>query len=231
MGLRAVTSFKEITRNVEVREELEAAYPRGVNTIDAFEGGMAEDHVPGSDVGPLFQAIMVNQFMRLRDGDRFFYLNENVNAEENSIFQQGNTLAKVIKANTNISNLQENVMIFQASISGEVNISGQGGGNAKAPDIEVELQDTGGDVLGTTKIDDRGFYHFDQLSGPAGDPSITPGVSATGFYQVVLNLPAGWKQTSASPSTIEISKGDTDITHVNFEVSPTSAPGRHGWRH
>jgi len=66
MGLPAVTSFAQITSDVQVQKELAAAYPGGVNTIDAFEGGMAEDHVKGSDVGPLFQAIMVNQFTRLR---------------------------------------------------------------------------------------------------------------------------------------------------------------------
>ncbi len=82
LGLQAVTSFSQITSNVKVQQELAAAYPGGVNTIDAFEGGMAEDHVSGSDVGPLFQAIMINQFARLRDGDRFFYLNETFNSEE-----------------------------------------------------------------------------------------------------------------------------------------------------
>ena len=80
--LKPVTSFAQDHQQCRPSSrELAAAYPGGVNTIDAFEGGVAEDHVPGSDVGPLFQAIMVNQFARLRDGDRYFYLNENLNPD------------------------------------------------------------------------------------------------------------------------------------------------------
>ncbi|HEX3358530.1 MAG TPA: peroxidase family protein, partial [Tepidisphaeraceae bacterium] len=120
MGLPAVTSFAQITSNVQVQQELAAAYPGGVNTIDAFEGGLAEDHVAGSDVGPLFQAIMVDQFARLRNGDRFFYLNENFTPEEMRIIRQGNTLAQTIENNTDITNLQSDVMVFRASVSGTV---------------------------------------------------------------------------------------------------------------
>ena len=103
LGLPAVTSFAQITTDVKVQQELQQAYG-SVNNIDSFEGGLAEDHVPGSDMGPLFTKILVNQFTRLRSGDRFFYLNESWNQDELNILQQGNTLAKVIEANTNITN-------------------------------------------------------------------------------------------------------------------------------
>ena len=70
-GLPPVTSFAQITSNVQVQQELKEAYG-SVNNIDAFEGGLAEELIKGSDVRPLFQRIMVDQFTRLRDGDRFF---------------------------------------------------------------------------------------------------------------------------------------------------------------
>lgn len=118
-GLTPVTSFAQITRNVTVQNELKAAYGTVAN-IDAFEGGLAEDHVPGSDMGPLFTRILVDQFTRLRDGDRYFYLNETFNSEEMSILRQGSTLAQVIQANTNVTNLQSDVFVYRASISGTV---------------------------------------------------------------------------------------------------------------
>jgi len=34
---------------------------------------LAEDHLPGASVGLLVEAALVDQFTRLRDGDRFFY--------------------------------------------------------------------------------------------------------------------------------------------------------------
>jgi peroxidase len=230
MGLPAVTSFAQITKNVDVQKELAAAYPGGVGTIDAFEGGLAEDHVPASDVGPLFQAVMANQFQRLRDGDRFFYLGEDFDSEETGIFQQTNTLANVIMANTGVTNLQANVFLFQASIGGTVSLTGGSGPNGmpgpQVTSIIVELQDTSGDVLATTNPTPNGSYSFNQLSGPANDPSITPGVSATGFYQVVLALPAALTQVSHSPSAIEITRGDTNVTGVNFTVNQTTSAKR-----
>ncbi|HEY1686462.1 MAG TPA: peroxidase family protein [Tepidisphaeraceae bacterium] len=221
MDLPAVTSFAQITSNPTVQKELEEAYPGGVNTIDAFEGGLAEDHVKGSDVGPLFQAIMVNQFTRLRDGDRFFYLNENFNAEENKILQQGSSLAKVIENNTNVTGLQTNVFLFNASISGSVLLppgapkppQGQPGPFAN---LTVHLEDSDGDILATTQTDAHGNYLFNQLSGPSADSTIASGVSAVGDYKIVLELPNGSSTTSAN---IDIVTGDTNVDNINFVLN------------
>jgi hypothetical protein len=217
-GLPPVTSFAQITNNVQVQQELAQAYPGGVNTIDAFEGGLAEDHVPGSDVGPLFQAIMVNQFTCLRDGDHFFYLNEHWTPDELRIFQQGNTLAKVIEANTGETNLQNNVFLFKASISGTVSATQSGndhrGSMARGlSGVTVELQDTSGNVVATTFTDNQGRYNFNQLNG----------VSATRDYTVRLIVPSGLTQTSANPSTISISRGDLNVRGVNFLLTPASS--------
>ncbi len=120
MGLKPVTSFAQITSDATVQKELAAAYPGGVSTLDAFEGGICENHVAGSDVGPLFQSILVNQFSRLRTGDRFYYQNENLNADEMNLFNQVNTLTKVIEANTNVTNLQSDAFIYNIGIAGHV---------------------------------------------------------------------------------------------------------------
>jgi hypothetical protein len=44
-----------------------------VDDVDALVGGLAEDHVSGASVGPLFQKVLSDQFARMRDGDRFWY--------------------------------------------------------------------------------------------------------------------------------------------------------------
>jgi hypothetical protein len=214
-GLPPVTSFAQITSNVQLQQELQQAYG-SVDNIDGFEGGLAEDHVPGSDVGPLFQAIMADQFTRLRDGDRFFYLNESWTPDEVKLLQQGNTLAKVIEANTDVTNLQSDVFVFQASISGTVFAdSGKGvhGGASRTgvPGVTVQLQDGGGNVLATTVTDARGHYSFNQHNG----------LSATGDYTVRLVLPSGLRQVTADPGTIQISRGDDNVSGVNFGVAPS----------
>jgi len=222
-GLPPVTKFAQITSNVQVQQELWQAYG-SVNNIDAFEGGLAEDHVLGSDVGPLFQAIMVDQFTRLRDGNRFFYLNESWSPDELKILQQGNTLTKVIEANTSITNLQSDVFVFKASISGTVvwdhggighpdsSFAGNGHQDFSAPglaNVTVQLEDNSGDVLATTVTDSRGDYGFNQLNG----------LSGTGKYTVRIVVPSGHTQTSANPSMILISRGDIDVSGVNFVVA------------
>jgi hypothetical protein len=122
--------FDQITSNVHVQQLLEQAYTgptreaflandKNAGDINAFIAGLAEDHVPGSDLGPLFTTILVHQFTRLRDGDRFFYLNERFNAEELAILSGGNTLAKVIMANTDVRNLQDDVFRYARSQPGK----------------------------------------------------------------------------------------------------------------
>jgi hypothetical protein len=211
-GLLAVTSFAQITSNVTVQKELQEAYGSVAN-IDPFEGGLAEDHVAGSDLGPLFTTIIANQFTRLRAGDRFFYLNESWNADELRILTQGNTLAKIIEANTGITNLQAHVFKFTASISGKVSSSllvSVGSSPVASPrglsGITVQLEDSSGAVLGTTVTDQSGDYQFDQLTGVGG----------TGEYTVRLVVPSGFVQTSKNPGTILISRGGIDVSGVDF---------------
>jgi peroxidase len=203
-GLPAVTGFSQITRNVQVQKELQAAYGT-VNNIDPFEGGLAEDHVPGSDMGPLFTRILIDQFTRLRDGDRFFYLNENLNSEELRIFQQGNTLAEVIEANTPITNLQSDVFRFRASISGTVStFSGANSFPQGLAGITVQLLDSNNNIIATTVTNFAGRYQFTQQVGVS-----------TGTYTVRLVL-ASNVQASITSRTVQISRGDVHMSGVNF---------------
>jgi hypothetical protein len=216
-GLAPVTSFAQITSNTTVQAELAAAYG-SVDNIDPFEGGLAEDHVAGSDVGPLFQAIMVDQFSRLRNGDSFFYLNESFSRQEISLFMQGSSLSSMIQLNTNVGNLQSNVFKFQASISGAAFQGGHG-----VAGLTVMLEDTSGDILATTTTNSHGGYSFNQLSGPSNNPENASGVSAVGSYDVVLVLPGG-KQTTLTKGPIVITRGGTNVTGINFFLGNVMVP-------
>ena len=71
-GLSPAASFSDITSDTTLAAELVATYG-DVDNIDPWVGGLAEDHLPGASVGLLVEAALVDQFTRLRDGDRFFY--------------------------------------------------------------------------------------------------------------------------------------------------------------
>lgn len=75
--LRPARSFRDITSNVALQNRLQTAYGT-VDKVEAWIGLMAEDHIRGGSVGPTLYSIWVEEFGRLRDGDRFFYTRRNL---------------------------------------------------------------------------------------------------------------------------------------------------------
>lgn len=106
-GLAPVTSFSQIGSDPAVHAALASLYA-SVDDVDVWVGGLAEDPMPGALVGELIAAILVDQFERLRDGDRFWYQNTfsgDLLAEIDS-----SRLGGVIRRNTSIGEeLQSNV--------------------------------------------------------------------------------------------------------------------------
>ncbi len=113
LGLEPVTSFAEITSDPVLAAQLEALYG-DVNNIDAWVGGLAEDHVRGSSVGELMHTVLVDQFERIRDGDRFWY--ENILSASEIAAVENTTLADVITRNTGIEELPDNVLVDRSEI-------------------------------------------------------------------------------------------------------------------
>lgn len=109
LGIAKVTSFAQITSDEALQQELQEVYG-SVDNIDLWVGGLAEDHLRGSSVGPTFQRILVDQFTRLRDGDRFWYQRD---LSARDLRALGRTrLADVIRRNTTTTLLQPNVFYF-----------------------------------------------------------------------------------------------------------------------
>ena len=130
-GLTRLTSFHQITSDTATRQALITMYGNDIDNIDPYVGGLAEDHVAGSSLGSLFQAIIGQQFLRTRDADRLFYRGNAaglytggvLNAQVASIVNLNTlTLADVIEANTGINGLQNNV--FFAAVPGDFNHDG-----------------------------------------------------------------------------------------------------------
>ena len=97
LKLRPVTNFKDVNHRREVVEELQAAYASPAD-IDLWIGGLAEQDRHGSMVGETFHRILVDQFTRLRDADRFWYeknlpseMVRMVNSQELSLIIRRNT--------------------------------------------------------------------------------------------------------------------------------------------
>ena len=100
-----------------------------MDKVDLWVGGLAENHVNGGSMGQTFTKIIADQFQRLRDGDRFFYMNQFHGAQLAAI--QNTSLADIIARNTRTTNLQDNVFFFKTSISGHVTSAIANGGRVQ----------------------------------------------------------------------------------------------------
>lgn len=108
-GLPKVKSFAEITSDTALQSKLLSLYG-GVDNIDLWIGGLVEDHLPGSSVGATFQRILVDQFERLRDGDRFWYARIFYGPQLAAL--EATKLSDIIRRNTSITKIQDNVFFY-----------------------------------------------------------------------------------------------------------------------
>ena len=116
-GIPAANNFSDITSNTTVQNQLSTAYNGDVNDIDVWVGLLAEDHLPGSSVGPTLHAILAAQFADLRDGDFYFFENDPaLTATEKNIIRS-TRLSDVIKRNTDINNIKADVFYGPCSYS------------------------------------------------------------------------------------------------------------------
>ncbi len=99
-GLAPKATFAEMTSNLEIQSRLASAYT-SPDDVDLWVGGLSEDHVNGGQVGELFAAILKDQFLRSRDGDRFWY--ESYLDATTLATVQAQTLSIIIKRNTTIT--------------------------------------------------------------------------------------------------------------------------------
>ena len=110
-GLPAVTSFAEITSDPTMQAGLQSLYG-DVNRIDAWVGALSEDHLAGASVGPLIVAGLSTQFTMFRDGDRFWFTRDADLSVDDILWLSSIQLSDVIRANTSITNIQDQVFFM-----------------------------------------------------------------------------------------------------------------------
>ncbi|MEM7697427.1 MAG: peroxidase family protein [Verrucomicrobiota bacterium] len=108
-GLRRVVRFEQISSDPVVAGQLASVY-ENVDQVDVWVGALAEDKARGALVSETMATILREQFVRLRDGDRFWY--QHYLDQEFQALIETQTLAKIIRRNTSINReLADNVFI------------------------------------------------------------------------------------------------------------------------
>ncbi|KAG5677506.1 hypothetical protein PVAND_007262 [Polypedilum vanderplanki] len=121
-NLTTSTTFEGLSdiSDQHVREKLKELYGH-TNNIDLWVGGILEDVVSGARVGPLFRCIILDQFRRLRDGDRFWYENPSVFKPEQLVQIKQTSLARVLCDNgDNITRITRDVFLLPSLQGGYV---------------------------------------------------------------------------------------------------------------
>lgn len=122
-NMTEVNDFADLAGEIseqEVRHKLKELYG-SVHNIDVWVGGILEDQVEGGKVGPLFRCLLVEQFKRLRDGDRFWYENPSVFKAEQLREIKRTSLARILCDNGDkIDTIGENVFILPEEQDGMI---------------------------------------------------------------------------------------------------------------
>ncbi|MET0546142.1 MAG: peroxidase family protein, partial [Caulobacterales bacterium] len=116
LGLKAYTSFNQITSDKDTAAALKQAFGT-VDKVDLWTGGLSENHARGAMVGQTFQAIITQQFENLRDGDRLWFERQGFDAKTlNNI--EHTTLSDIIERNTDADYVQDDAFVYYSRHSG-----------------------------------------------------------------------------------------------------------------
>ena len=186
LGIAPVTSFAEITSNVELQQQLQSAYGN-VDNIDLWVGLMAEDHLPGASVGRTEAAVLSLQYRWLRDGDRFWFENEYVQGDEESGFFTAEEIAEIRQTSmadilrmNGVTGVQDNVFFLSSTGSaGNDTLNGSVGNDSilGLGGDDLLLGNPGDDVLNGNQGNDRvdGGLGNDLLYGGQGNDTLLGG--------------------------------------------------------
>ena len=181
LGLDVYSDFSQITSDPTLAAQLAQSYI-SIDNVDLWVGGLAENKVSGSQLGSTFQAIVLDQFLRLRDGDRFYFEERLKDFPELLAEIKETSFSEIIVRNTGIDYLQDDVFIAHNRIGGTWDGDYLEGTNEHDLILGFEGHDN---LVGRRGDDDlyggdgndylRGQAGNDLLNGEAGDDVLVGG--------------------------------------------------------
>lgn len=113
-NMSQISNFDDLAHEIkdpQVRQKLRELYGHPGN-MDVWVGGILEDQLPGAKVGPLFKCLLLEQFTRMRDGDRFWHENNVFTPDQLKQIKE-TSLARILCDNSdNITRIQGDVFML-----------------------------------------------------------------------------------------------------------------------
>jgi len=109
-GLPKYTRYSDITKDVQKQAKIKALY-WNIDDIDPWVGMLLEDRIPNKMMGETMHATLYRQFQRLRDGDRFFYLNDPELSQTEINWINNTMLSDLVMRNTGVNLMQRELVV------------------------------------------------------------------------------------------------------------------------
>lgn len=193
--LPPVKDLTEVIQDPALRSKLLEVYGDAAS-MDLWVAGLAEDHVPGSSVGPTFRRILADQFERTRDGDSHWY-ERNFSGRQLAALKS-TRLSDIIRRNTGITKIQDQVFFFDPvnTLAGLVEKTGS------LPAALIDGRDAGNHFA---SLDGSGNHPFHASWGTVGSTQLR---MAPAEYADGVSEPAG----ASRPGPREISNAVATLT-------------------
>lgn len=105
-----IAAFQQINPDIEVAIQPNGTgVVKGIDRVDLWVGGLAEQHINGGIVGETFWVVLHEQFERLQDADRFYYISRFDNFDFYENFIDGQEFADIVARNTGMTDLPEHM--------------------------------------------------------------------------------------------------------------------------
>jgi len=196
LGLQPVTSFDQITSDPALALALEETYG-SVDNIDLWVGGLAEDHLAGSSMGETFSTIIIDQFERLRAGDRYWY--QNVLTGDALAEIENTRLSDIIQRNSGIEGLQTNVFFQRGTEVLNVNAE-----RSRSDNLEVHVTDGNLQVVDI----DSGRILQQRPIDEVGGVNLTGADGVSERFTIVMSADG---RTTAIPVSINAGRRGRDV--------------------
>ncbi|KAJ8934879.1 hypothetical protein NQ314_013155 [Rhamnusium bicolor] len=118
-GLKKPTKFDDLQNDMdnESLRNIKSAY-RNVDDIDLYTGALSEKPIEGSILGPTLTCLILDQFVRIKHGDRFWY--ENSQKPQAFTPEQLDEIRKTSLASIICDN-SDNLTVIQAKVMERLN--------------------------------------------------------------------------------------------------------------
>ncbi|WP_029617725.1 peroxidase family protein [Pseudorhizobium marinum] len=105
-----IAAFQAINPDIQVAMQQDGTgIVKGIDRVDFWVGGLAEAHINGGIVGETFWVVLSEQFERLQDADRFYYISRFDDFDFYQNFIDGQDFADIVARNTGLTDLPEHM--------------------------------------------------------------------------------------------------------------------------